>query len=97
MSIIWDQVVRVEPALWARIGRDSNGELHLMNGAEDDVQMMEGVHYWRLQGRWFVQEGGLAHYSDNEQDVFGPKPVFVEVHANFDDMVHKIESVGVTH
>jgi len=91
MSISWGPVVQVDPALWARVGYTSEKGLHLMTGAEDDVQKMEGVHYWKLAGRWYVQHGG-SHYSDDERDLFGYNPLFIEVHDNLDDVIQRIET-----
>jgi hypothetical protein len=91
MSISWGPAVQVDTVLWARVGYDSKDGLHLMSGAEDDVQKMEGVHYWKLNGRWYVQQGG-SHYSEDERDIFSHTPQFIEVHDSLDDVIQRIET-----
>jgi hypothetical protein len=51
-SISWGKVVQIGPSLWARIGHDSNGELHLLvKNSKTEVEKMQGVHYHDLEHR----------------------------------------------
>jgi len=86
MCISWGRISKVGPGTWARTGRDSHGELHLLKGTEADVRNVEGTHYWKLCDRWYVQQGGST-LSDNERDVFSYTPLFKEVHDNMDDVI----------
>ncbi len=51
-SISWGKVVQIGPSLWARIGHDSNGELHLLvKNSRLEVEKMHGVHYRDIERR----------------------------------------------
>jgi len=90
MSISWGKTIQVAPTLWARLGYANNNVLHLMTGAKDDVQQMKGIRYWKIVGRWYMQEDIPRDPSSAWNLV--SHHLFVGAPDNCDDIVQMIET-----
>jgi hypothetical protein len=94
MEISWGKIVQVAPTLWARLGYEGNDLSHLMSGAENEIQQLKGIHYWKLVGRWYVQQSDPIT-SDYNRDLLSPRRFFVETLANCDDIVRMIQASAI--
>jgi len=86
MSIRWGSAQQVPPGLWAKAGRDDDGDWHILMSSNEsnirDTRSQGHDHYWKRNGQWYVQirlaSGAGATPSDNNGHLFGPDRLFDE-------------------
>lgn len=87
----WFYAHKVSPNTWAKAGRDSEGDWHIVVFSDEESLRGKGNavrnYYWKRNGKWYART--TAETSAEKQGC-----AFTECAENLDDLLHRLIEIA---